>query len=66
MPKIKTNRLAHKKFRVNANGLVKRRQANRSHNTAKKSPKRMRRLRGWVDVQSADNGAVKRLLPYAF
>ncbi|MGI6523987.1 MAG: 50S ribosomal protein L35 [Bdellovibrionota bacterium] len=66
MPKIKTNRLAHKKYRVNPNGFVKRKQANKSHNTAKKTPKRKRNLRGWVAVQKADKGAVKRLLPYAW
>ncbi len=64
MPKIKTNRLSHKKFRVNANGLIKRKRANKSHNTAKKTPKRMRRLRSWTDVKSTDKSAIKRLLPY--
>ena len=65
MPKIKTNRLAHKKFRVNANGLVKRRQANRSHNTAKKTPKRVRQLRGLVATSAGDAKKVKKMLPYA-
>lgn len=63
MPKMKTNRLAHKKLRVNAAGKVKRRQANRTHNTAKKTPKRKRQLRKWAKVSKADKG-VSRLLPY--
>lgn len=63
MPKMKTNRLAHKKLKVNANGVVKRKQANKSHNTAKKTPKRKRHLRQWAKVSKADKNVIK-LLPY--
>ena len=63
MPKIKTNRMAHKKFRVNAKGKLKRAQAYKSHNTGKKSPKRRRQLRACTRVDSANAGAVKRQLP---
>ena len=62
MPKIKTNRMAHKKFRVNAKGKLKRAQAFKSHHTGKKTPKRRRQLRACKRVDSANLGAVKRQL----
>ncbi|WKZ56560.1 MAG: 50S ribosomal protein L35 [Bdellovibrionota bacterium] len=65
MPKMKTNRLAHKKFRVNAKGRAKKAMTNTSHNTGKKSSKRMRRLRGRVMVDKTNERAVKGLLPYS-
>lgn len=65
MPKMKTNRSVYKKFRASGKGLFKRGQANRSHNTAKRAPKRMRQLRGLVVVDKTDAGRLPRLLPYA-
>ena len=64
MPKMKTNRSVYKKFRVSGNGKVKRGQANRSHNTAKRSQKRMRHLRGLLVLEPADAKRVVKLLPY--
>jgi large subunit ribosomal protein L35 len=63
MPKIKTNRMAYKKLRVNAKGKIKRAQAYKSHNTAKKSPKRKRQLRACKIVDSANMRNVRRQLP---
>lgn len=65
MPKMKTNRSMYKKFRVNAKGKFKRSQSNRSHNTAKRAPKRMRQLRGLVVTESTHVGLISRALPYA-
>ncbi|RMG42408.1 MAG: 50S ribosomal protein L35 [Candidatus Dadabacteria bacterium] len=64
MPKMKTNRMAYKKYRANASGKLKRGQAFKSHNTAKKTPKRRRQLRGSVEVSAADKRTARRLLPY--
>ena len=64
MPKMKTNRLAYKKLRVNAKGKVKRAQANVTHNTGKKSPKRMRRVRHGKIVDDTNMRAVNEMLPY--
>ncbi|MCB0334352.1 MAG: 50S ribosomal protein L35 [Bdellovibrionales bacterium] len=64
MPKMKTNRTVYKKFRVGGKNLLKRGRANRSHNTAKRSPKRMRHLRGLVVVDKVDAPRLQRLLPY--
>jgi len=65
MPKMKTNKMASKKFQVNASGKVKRGQANTSHNTAKMSPKRRRQLRGKAWVEGVDIQGVKKMLPYS-
>ena len=65
MPKIKTNKSAVRKFKINASGKVQRKQAFKSHNTAKKTPKRVRQLRGLVATSSGDAKKVKKMLPYA-
>ncbi len=65
MPKIKTNKTAAKRFRKKtATGKVLRGQSNTSHNTAKRSPKRMRQLRGSVVTKATGMKAIARLLPY--
>jgi len=64
MPKMKTNKTAAKRFRVSRKGRVKRAQAFTSHNTAKKSPKRLRRLRAIITLDDANAKAVKKMLPY--
>ncbi len=63
MPKIKTNRSAHKRFRKTANGF-KRKQAFKRHILTKKSPKRIRQLRGCVMVHVSDVASVRRMCPY--
>ena len=65
MPKMKTNRLAAKKFRVGGTGRVKHKIAHTSHNTGKKSGKNTRQLRGTRVVDKRDVGALQRQLPYA-
>lgn len=65
MPKIKTNRTAYKKLKVGGKGRVKRAQANKSHNTAKKSANRMRRLGKKLTVNDANMATVKKLIPGA-
>ena len=65
MPKIKTNKSAVRKFKVNASGKVLRKQAFKSHNTAKKTPKRVRQLRGLVLASKGDAKKKKKMLPYA-
>jgi large subunit ribosomal protein L35 len=64
MPKIKTNKAASKRFRRNAKGKFLRGQANKSHNTAKRSAKRRRQLRGSKVVDATNAFALTRLLPY--
>ena len=64
MPKIKTNKTARKRFRKNAKGALKRKRAYKSHNTAKKTPKRRRQLRGTTAVDKSNVGLIKKLLRY--
>ena len=64
MPKIKTNKSAAKRFRKKtASGKLMRGQSNKSHNTAKRSQKRMRQLRGTVVTKSNMVKAIKKLVP---
>ena len=65
MPKIKTNRMARKKFGLNKNGKVKRAHAFHSHNTGKKSAKRKRNLSKMGLVDKTNAKAIRRLIPYA-
>ncbi len=64
MPKIKTNRGAAKRFARTKNGF-KRAQSNKRHILTKKSPKRIRDLRGMTAIHKSDVAEVKQLLPYA-
>jgi large subunit ribosomal protein L35 len=48
MPKMKTHKASLKRFKVTANGKLKRRQAGKKHLLSHKSGKRKRHLRGTV------------------
>ena len=61
--KMKTKRGAAKRFKKTANGF-KRKQAFKRHILTKKSPKRIRLLRGTKLVHVADVAAVRRMCPY--
>jgi large subunit ribosomal protein L35 len=60
---MKTSRLAYKKFRITGSGRVKSARANTSHNTGKKSAKRMRQLRGTQLVDATKQDMILRMLP---
>jgi large subunit ribosomal protein L35 len=62
MPKMKSNRGAAKRFKVTANGKVKRHKAYANHILTKKSPSRKRNLRASAIVTDADAKRVKRML----
>jgi len=64
MPKMKTKSSAKKRFRVRPGGSVKRGQAFKRHILTKKSPKRIRQLRGCVMVHVSDVASVRRMCPY--
>ncbi|MBI4803769.1 MAG: 50S ribosomal protein L35 [Desulfovibrio sp.] len=65
MPKMKTNKSAAKRFTTTGTGKFRRRQQNKRHILTKKSAKRKRALSSSLIVDSANEGAVSRLLPYA-
>ncbi len=62
MPKLKTNRGAAKRFKLTANGKIKRNKAYRSHILTKKSSKRKRKLRKQAYVDDTNAKKVKRML----
>ncbi|NLG53272.1 MAG: 50S ribosomal protein L35 [Clostridiales bacterium] len=64
MPKIKTHSGASKRFKLTKKGKVKRNHANRRHILNKKTTKLKRGLRQAAYASTADESAVKRLLPY--
>lgn len=63
MPKMKSNSGAKKRFKPTAKGF-KHKQSFRNHILTKKSSKRIRQLRGMLQVDKADQALVKRMLPY--
>lgn len=64
MPKMKTNRTAKKKYRLNAAGRPKAARAGTSHNTGKKSSKRIRQLRHGQMVHDSFIRMISHQLPY--
>ncbi len=61
MPKMKSHRGAAKRFRRTGTGKLRRRQANKNHILEKKSPKRIRQLRGATPVAKADERKLRDL-----
>ena len=64
MPKVKTKSGSKKRFKLTGTGKSKRKHAFKSHILTKKSSKRIRQLRGMLQVADADKPLVKRMLPY--
>jgi len=66
MPKLKTHKGAKKRFKITKNKKVIYSKAYRGHILTKKSAKRKRHLRKPGQIQPADRGRIKRMLPYDF
>jgi large subunit ribosomal protein L35 len=62
VPKQKTHKGAAKRFRVNANGKVKRGHSGHTHILTKKSSKRKRKLRQQTEVSDAFEKMIRGLL----
>ncbi|MBD3223453.1 MAG: 50S ribosomal protein L35 [Caldithrix sp.] len=62
MPKMKSNRGASKRFRVTANGKIKRHSAFHSHILTKKSSKRKRNLRKESHIEKVDVSRVSKMI----
>lgn len=65
MAKVKTHKGAAKRFKLTGTGKVKRSKAFKRHILTKKSSKTKRGLRKAGLVSSANEAAIKKLLPYA-
>ena len=66
MPKLKTHRGAHKRFKVTAKKKVVRSKANRRHILTTKDAQRKRNLGRKALVSQADIRTVRKMLPYEF
>ena len=64
MPKIRTNRSAHKRFRITGSGKIRRYKAFKSHILTKKSRKRKRNLRQSALMDDTNAPNIRRLIPY--
>lgn len=64
-PKLKTHRGAAKRFKVTARGKILRMHSGKRHLLGTKPAKRMRHLKKLTEVDPADAGNVRRMLPYA-
>ena len=62
MPKMKTHKGAAARVKITGTGKLRRRQKNRGHIMEKKPSKRTRRLAREVDVSSASEKRIKRML----
>jgi large subunit ribosomal protein L35 len=62
MPKMKTHKGAAARVKVTGSGRLRRRQKNRGHIMEKKASKRTRRLAREVEVSSASEKRIKRML----
>jgi large subunit ribosomal protein L35 len=65
MPKMKTKRSAHKRFRAQGSGGIKRSNAFLRHILTKKTTKRKRNMRGMQQVDATNMRAVRAMMPYA-
>ena len=63
MPKMKTHRGAHKRFKTTGTGKVVRSKSNKQHILTSKTTKRKRGLRQQTEISSADARRVQRMLP---
>jgi len=64
VPKLKTHRGANKRFTVLGSGKIKRGQSKRRHILVNKTTKQKRHLRGAAYISSANEKAVRAMLPF--
>lgn len=62
MPKMKSNRAAKKRFKMTANGKIKREHAYAGHKFTSKTRDRKRRLRKAGQIAAVDVRCVKRMI----
>ena len=62
MPKMKSHKASHKRFRKTGRGKIVRRGGNRLHKSEHRPTRVMKRRQTDLEVSSADQDRVKRLL----
>ena len=63
-PKMKTHKGAKKRFKITATGKVMRTKGMKSHFRRRKAPRVKRQFDRMLRLDSANAGAVEKLLPY--
>lgn len=63
--KMKTKKVAAKRFKVTGTGKLKRNKANKSHILTKKTTKRKRNLRKATLVDDTNVKTMKKIMPYS-
>jgi large subunit ribosomal protein L35 len=61
---MKSHSGAKKRFRFTGTGKIKRTHSHKNHILTKKSPDRIRKLRGTTIMSKPDSKKVEKLLPY--
>ena len=62
MAKLKTKKAITKRFKITKTGKILRRPIGLDHYRAKKSGKKIRKLRKWVDVSKSEAKNIKKLI----
>lgn len=62
MPKLKTRKSLTKRFKITKTGKILRRYTGLDHYRAKKSGKKIRQSRKWVEVSKSEAKKIKKLL----
>lgn len=62
MPKMKSNRAARKRFKISANGKIKRKKQNKRHILTSKPKKRKRQLKHSALVSKSDAARITEML----
>lgn len=65
MGKTKTRKSISKRFKITKSGKVLRRATGLDHYRAKKSGKKIRKKRKWLEVSKPEAKKIKKLLKYA-
>ena len=64
MPKLKSKSGAKKRFSLTGTGKIKRNHAGKRHNMRNRAPRMIRQARGTTLLDKADEGRVRRFIPY--
>lgn len=60
---MKTRKSILKRFKITKSGKILRRRTGQDHYRAKKSGKKIRRSRKWVELSKPESKIIKKLLP---
>ncbi|MBM3585781.1 MAG: 50S ribosomal protein L35 [Alphaproteobacteria bacterium] len=64
MSKLKSKSGAKKRFSLTGTGKIKRNHAGKRHNMRNRAPRMIRSARGTTLLDKADEGRVRRFIPY--